>query len=164
MFSDPFTIIVDTREQKPWSFAGHATAHSKLDTGDYSIQGLENILAIERKRNVAEIANNITEKRFKDVIDRLSKIKYSYLLLEFDMQDIMTYPIGSDIPRRLWSKIRISPAYILKHLVDLQVDHNIKILLCGSASNAEKIAFSLMRKIYNENKDLIPKDSEDPHV
>lgn len=156
---DNFTIIIDTREQKPWLFSNHATAHIKLDTGDYSIDGLQNIVAIERKRNVAEIANNITEKRFKDVVDRLSKIPHAYLLLEFDMSDVMSYPIGSDIPRKLWSKIRISPNYIIKHLVDLQVDHNIKIIFCGSASNAEKIALSLMRKIYQENKNILGDNS-----
>lgn len=148
MINTDFTIIVDTREQKPWSFEYQATANHKLDTGDYSIQGLESVLAIERKRNVAEIANNITEKRFKDVIDRLSKIKHSYMLFEFDMESVMRYPIGSDIPKRLWDKIRISPAFIIKNLIDLQVDHNIKILFCGNSSNAEKVALSIMRKIY----------------
>jgi len=39
MISNEFTIIVDTREQKPWSFEHHATANHKLDTGDYSIEG-----------------------------------------------------------------------------------------------------------------------------
>lgn len=148
MINSDFTIIVDTREQKPWQFAHQATANHKLDTGDYSIEGLQNILAIERKRNVAEFANNITEKRFIDVIDRLSKIKHSYLLFEFNMDSIMNYPIGSDIPKRLWNKIRISPAFILKHIIDLQVDHNIKILFCGNSANAEKVALSIMRKVY----------------
>lgn len=145
---DNFTIIIDTREQKPWSFNDYMVSHAKLDTGDYSIKGLENILCIERKRNVAEIANNITESRFKDVIGRMSNIKHSFLLLEFDLEDVMNYPIGSTIPKKLWSKIRISPQYILKHIVDLQIEHNIHIIFCSSSSNAEKIALVLMRKIF----------------
>lgn len=152
MINTDFTIIVDTREQKPWNFSTQATASHKLDTGDYSIEGYENILAIERKRNVAEFANNITEKRFKDVIDRLKQIKHSYILFEFDMNDIMRYPIGSDIPKRLWDKIRITPSFIIKHIIDLQVDHNIKIIFCGDSENAEKIALSLMKKIHRTEK------------
>lgn len=152
MINNEFTIIVDTREQKPWSFSTQATANHKLDTGDYSIQGYENLLAIERKRNVAEFANNITEKRFVDVVDRLSKIKHSYILFEFDMEDVMRYPIGSDIPKRLWDKIRISPAFIMKHIIDLQIDHNIKIIFCGDSDNAEKVALSIMRKVYKMEK------------
>lgn len=150
MIDNEFTIIIDTREQKPWEFSNHATANHKLDTGDYSIQGLENILAIERKRNISEFANNITESRFIDVVERLSKTKYSFILFEFDMKDVMSYPIGSNIPKRLWNKIRISPAFIIKHIVDLQVEHNIKIIFCGNSENAEKIALSLMRKIYKK--------------
>lgn len=148
MINNDFTVVVDTREQKPWNFTTQASTIHKLDTGDYSIQGYEALLAIERKRNVAEFANNITEKRFKDVVERLSKIKHSYILFEFDMENVMRYPVGSDIPKRLWSKIRISPFFILKHMVDLQVDHNIKILFCGNSNNAEKMALSIMRKVY----------------
>jgi hypothetical protein len=148
MLNNDFTIIIDTREQKPWAFENHTTANHKLDTGDYSIQGLENLVTIERKRNVAEIANNITESRFQDVIDRLSKIKYSFILLEFDLQNVLDYPIGSTIPKRLWSKIRITPAFLLKHLLELQLEHNIKVIFCGSSSNAEKMALSILKKIH----------------
>ena len=148
MTNDEFTIIIDTREQKPWEFSEYATAHSKLDTGDYSIQGYENIVAIERKRNVAEVANNITESRFEDVINRLKQIKYPFLLLEFDLDNVMDYPVGSTIPKRLWNKIRISPNYIIKHLLDLQIDHKITVIFCGNSSNAEKIALSILRRIY----------------
>lgn len=154
MIDNEFTIIVDTREQKPWTFEHHAKANIKLDTGDYSIQGLENVLAIERKRNVAEFANNITEKRFVDVVERLSKTPYAFILFEFNMDQIMSYPIGSDIPKRLWDKIRISPSFLIKHILDLQIHHNIKIIFCDNSDNAEKIALSIMRKVYKESKNV----------
>lgn len=148
-----FTIIVDTREQKPWTFENHSIANTKLDTGDYSIQGLEHILCIERKRNVAEIANNITENRFKDVIDRIKTYKFPFILLEFNINDVLRYPIGSTIPKKLWSKIRISPQYIMKHLIDMQVENNIHVIFCGDSSNAEKIALSIMRRVYKINSE-----------
>jgi ERCC4-type nuclease len=143
-----FTIIIDSREQQPWEFSHQTTAVQKLDTGDYSIEGLEDILCIERKKSVSEIANNITEKRFKDVIDRMSKYKYPYMLLEFDLDSILTYPVGSEIPRRMWNKIKISPNFIIKNLLEFQLLHNISIMFCGSASNAERISLSLMNRIY----------------
>lgn len=154
MINDEFTIIVDTREQKPWNFSNHITANHKLDTGDYSVEGLENILAIERKRNVAEFANNITEKRFKDVIDRLSKIPHSFILFEFDFDKVMSFPIGSDIPKKIWDKIRISPSFIIKNIIDLQIEHNINTIFCGNSANAEIIALAIMKKIYRENKNV----------
>jgi ERCC4-type nuclease len=160
MKNTDFTIIVDTREQKPWTFDHYQTSHAKLDTGDYSIQGLENILGIERKRNVAEIANNITESRFKDVVSRMSQLKHSFILLEFELSDVLKYPIGSTVPKRLWDKIRITPAYLLKHLTNLQLEHNIKVLFCGNSVNAERMAETIINYVYKQNKHLM----ENPDV
>lgn len=143
-----FHIIIDTREQHPWSFNHMDKSVSKLDTGDYSLKGLENVFCIERKGSVSEFANNITEKRFKDVISRMSQIPHSFLLLEFDLEDVLIYPVGSTVPKRMWEKLKISPKFILKHIIELQVIHNIKVVFCGDASNAEHMALSIMRKIY----------------
>lgn len=145
-------IVVDTREQQPWSFPKNEVEIRKLDTGDYSIAGYEDMFCIERKKSVSEIANNITEKRFTDVINRLKFIKYSYLLLEFNLEDILIYPRGSNIPKKIWGKIRISSGYILKIITELQVIHNIPVIFCGSAHNAEKIAIAIMRRIYELEK------------
>lgn len=143
-----FTIIVDTREQQPWEFKEHAVSHRKLDTGDYSIEGLEHLLCIERKKSISEFANNIVESRFKDVIMRMSQLKYSFLLLEFELEDVMIYPIGSTVPKRMWDKIKITPSFLIKNILDLQLQHNIKVIFCGNTTNATKIAEYIMRKIH----------------
>lgn len=143
-----FQIIVDTREQHPWEFSKMEKTIAKLDTGDYSLKGLEDIFCIERKGSVSEFANNITEKRFKDVIERLSNVQHSFLLFEFNLEDVLQYPVGSTVPKRMWSKLRISPKFILKHINELQLLHNVKVLFCGDAAKAEKIALALMRKAY----------------
>lgn len=147
---DEFTIIVDTREQIPWEFGHHTTSKKKLDTGDYSIEGMENILAIERKMSVSEIATNITENRFKNVLERLSKIPHSYLIMEFDIEDIYTFPVGSDIPKRLWDKLRVKGFYIMKVLLEASLNYNIQLLFCGDSENAERTAVSLMKRVYEK--------------
>jgi ERCC4-type nuclease len=143
-----FEIIIDTREQQPWIFEHQTKACEKLDTGDYSVRGLEHQLCIERKKSVSEIANNITEKRFKDVVARMTQYKYSFLLLEFDFDNVLAYPVGSNVPKKMWDKLKITPNFLIKHLVELQVFFNIKVLFCGSASNAERMALSIMKKVY----------------
>lgn len=143
-----FTIVIDTREQQPWTFDNYAKAHKKLDTGDYSIEGLEHLLTIERKKSSSEFATNIVESRFKDVVMRLSQFKYSFLLLEFDLQDLLIYPIGSTVPKRMWDKVKITPSFLIKNIIELQLNHNIKVMFCGSASNAEKIAEFIFKKIH----------------
>jgi ERCC4-type nuclease len=160
MNNPDFTIIVDTREQQPWSFDHYSKANIKLDAGDYSIQGLQHLLGIERKKSVNEIANNITEPRFKDAIARLAELKYSFLLLEFDIENILNYPIGSNLPKRLWDKVKISPSFLMKHVLDWQLVHNINVIFCGDSSSAERTAEMILKKIYFIEKDNIKHETE----
>lgn len=143
-----FTVIVDTREQQPWTFESYTTANRKLDTGDYSIDGLEHLLCIERKKSASEFANNIVESRFKDVIMRMSNMKYAFLLLEFNVEDLLIYPVGSTVPKKMWDKIKISPAFLIKNIIDLELSHNIKVFFCGDAVNAAKLAEMILKKIH----------------
>lgn len=152
MINNDFTIIVDTREQQPWEFKHYATAVQKLDTGDYSVVGLENLVTIERKKSVNEFANNITEKRFKDWVGRLSLIEFPFVLLEFSLTDILQYPIGSNIPKRMWDKIKISPNYIIKNLLELNLHYNINVILCDNHHNAEHIAEQIFKRVYYLDK------------
>lgn len=147
---DPFTVIIDTREQTPWEFGFHTTSKRKLDTGDYSIEGFESIFTIERKRSVSEIANNVTERRFKDELERMSKIPHAFILMEFDVDELYDFPVGSDIPKKMWDKLRITGNYIMKYLVEAQLNYNVHILFCGSSENAEKTAVSIMKRIYEK--------------
>ena len=109
MAKNKFIVIRDTREKDGWYFKEsdycEGMVNQKLDTGDYSIQGLEDVLCIERKASVAEIANNIVDDRFTRELDRMSEFKYKFLILEFGVEDILSFPVGSDIPKKSWNKI-----------------------------------------------------------
>lgn len=148
MIDDTFTIIVDTREQLPWEFEGHATSSKKLDTGDYSIEGMEDIFCIERKRSVAEIANNISEKRFIDVLDRMSKYQHKFILLEFTLNNVLDYPLGSSVPKKVWSSLKINSKYILKYLTMISIKYGVHTLYCGNKDNAETMALSIMKRMF----------------
>lgn len=148
MIDESFNIIVDTREQLPWDFEGHSTSSRKLDTGDYSIEGLEEVFCIERKRSVAEIANNISEKRFVDVLDRMSKFQHKFMLLEFTLNNVLDYPVGSSVPKKIWGSLKINSKYILKYLTNISIKYNIHTIYCGNKENAETMALSIMKRIY----------------
>lgn len=142
------TILVDTREQTPWEFSHYSTAKQKLDTGDYTVSGLEDKLAIERKKSVGEIANNITEKRFVDVLERLSSYEYPFILLEFGMDKVLKFPVGSELPKRVWDKIKVSPNFLVKNILDWQLKYNINVLFCESVLNAIDIAEYIFKRVY----------------
>ncbi len=147
-------IIIDTREKYPWLFESTSASviSQKLDTGDYSIEGLEDLLCIERKRNVAELAGNITTARFKNELERMSQFKYKFLILEFDYRHIDDFPAGSDIPRRVRHKLKVKGPFIIKFLSSIMCDYHINVLLCSNTKYAEHIAYSIIREVYNKEK------------
>lgn len=148
-----FNIIVDTREQKPWDFNDtFDITKAKLDTGDYSIEGLENILCIERKSSVNEISNNITEKRFKDVLDRMAGYPHAHILFEFDLYDILQFPKNSGIPPKLWKNLRITPLYLLKYITEINITYGVHTHFCGNRQNAQALAVSIMKRVNEQQR------------
>lgn len=148
-----FDIIIDTREQTPWHFTDacvNTIVCTSLKTGDYTIVGFEDILCIERKRSVSEIARNVTEDRFIRELERMAAFPYSFLICEFAISDILVYPMGSDIPKNRWRKIRIRAPFILKRLSQIMINYHIPILFCENAQNASTIALNIMKRTYEK--------------
>ena len=99
----PFTVVIDTREQRPWSFADITIAHRNrqvpieipvvrqgLATGDYSIQGREDVLSIERK-SIDDLLKTLTRcrKRFERELTRMQKLTYSAVVVEAEWAEVM---------------------------------------------------------------------------
>jgi len=147
-----FLVIRDTREKDGWYFKEsnycQGMIDQKLDTGDYSVQGLEDELCIERKGSVSEIANNIVDKRFDRELDRMKEFKYKFLILEFGIKDIMSFPEGSDIPRAKWNKIRIKGSFILKRLAEIQTKYDIHVVACEDKACAWHMTSSIMKRVF----------------
>lgn len=62
-----YTVIQDTREQKGWYFSEYDKCNGmeqgSLKTGDYTLKGFEDMVCIERKFSVEEIATNLGKKK-----------------------------------------------------------------------------------------------------
>lgn len=146
-----YTVIRDTREHrdKGWTFAGSTrcvgTETTKLDTGDYSLKGMEELFCIERKGSVSEFARNVTENRFEKELKRLESFKYPFIILEFEMSDIIDYPKNSGIPYNKRNQLRFRGPFILKRLIELQMQYKTKILICGS--RGREVASSIFKRV-----------------
>jgi ERCC4-type nuclease len=88
------TILVDTREQTPLDFTRFSnwigeTKKHKLTIGDYSIEGMENILAIERK-SLTDLITTLMQnrKRFFKLCEKLAKYRWRALLVEASYEEI----------------------------------------------------------------------------
>lgn len=149
-----FTIIIDTRETIPWDFSFYercsGIVNRKLDTGDYSIEGLEHLVTIERKRTTAEIANNIGAdgKRFRAELERMTKFKYKYILCEFSMEMVLSFPKFSTIPPGRWGKLRIGGKFIAKNLLSYKEEYGIDVIFCGNTDKANEKAAEILTYVY----------------
>jgi len=143
-------IVVDTKEQIPWRFDRLTNTDimiRHLKTGDYSIDGHEDLLCIERKKSVAEIAANITQERFWRELERMSKIKHRFIIFEFSYDEVVNFPESADIKQEIKDRMRVKGPFILRELFRLQVEYDINVLFCGHRSNAEMAAMSIIKRV-----------------
>jgi len=102
----PFTILIDTREQHPFVFRGF-TADAKeknrplvvpmkyvtLKTGDYSISGYTDQVAVERKSLVDAYQTFGRERdRFERELVRLNEMDFAAVVIEAGWSSIISNP------------------------------------------------------------------------
>lgn len=148
-----FNVLVDTREKHPLFLNSkliNKVIPYKLDTGDYTIQGHENNLCIERKGCTGELAANIVEKRFQNEIERMSNIKHSYLLLEFSIDNVFSFPKNSGIPKYRQKYIRISSKFLISRINKYERDYGINIIYGGDRGGAEQECIRIMTEYYEK--------------
>jgi DNA excision repair protein ERCC-4 len=149
-----YTIIKDTREQQGWDFPPRDSCAGMeigtLRTGDYTLKGSENLICIERKKTPTEVAGNLGRKKkpFEAEMQRMSKFKYPFIICEFSMTDLLEYPENSSIPMSKRTNTMITGRYMLRCLLEYQLEYNIKILFCDNATHAATVAASLMKRLH----------------
>ena len=153
-----FTVIKDTREQEGYFFKEYdkcaGMVERKLDTGDYSIEGMEDKICIERKGCVEELAQNLGKKKhaFINEIERMKSFPHKFIVLEFSLEDLVDFPENSRIPEAQKKTLRITGKYMLKCLMEFQLKDNIHVVFCGSKYNSLltlSIIFKRVNEMYN---------------
>lgn len=102
----PYVILIDTREQAPYSFRGFTADAPKrhvpliipvrskgLRTGDYSIEGLEDRVAVERK-SLPDLYGSLgrERERFERELVRLDEMDYAAIVIEAGWPSIISRP------------------------------------------------------------------------
>jgi hypothetical protein len=78
--SGEYSIIIDSREQKPYEFAGQASRFEQLNVGDYTIEGYADEFAVERK-TLDDLARSLgaDRERFEDEMRRAVEANMDHL-------------------------------------------------------------------------------------
>ena len=148
-----YTVIRDTREQEGYYFSEYdlclGMVDQKLDTGDYSIVGLEDKVCIERKGCVEELAINLGQKKhtFLREIERMKDCPHKFIILEFSLSELIDFPENSRIPEKSKNSVKITGKYMLKCLMEFQLYDNIHVIFCGNKYNAFLTVSSLLKRV-----------------
>lgn len=155
-----YTVIRDTREQRNygWIFDPHPLDHRSprcegmivetLETGDYSLKGYTDILAIERKANFSELWINYSSKKrpaFEAEMERMSEIKHSYVIIESlltpDIMELSPPQFTKGVPGKS----------LVRWLTYLSVKYDVHIIPAGACGY--KIAQMICEEVVRIEKD-----------
>ena len=136
-FIENLTIIVDSREQKPYLFDGYKTVTHCLPVGDYSLSNLENEISIERK-SLNDMIGSLSSgrERFEKEIQRGSQLLYFSLIIESSLNDLLSGKYRS----------RMLPASAVQTLLSWSVKYRLPVFFAESRQHGEKITLSLLQK------------------
>ncbi len=129
-------IIQDTREQTPLRFSDAVQiAPGTLQTGDYSLQGLESLVAVERKNldDFIGCRQGDNRDRFKSEMERLRAYRYRLVVIEGSYMETHFHRYKS----------RILPQSIIGSLCSWTARYQVSFMFAGDAQGAAVIVVTI---------------------
>lgn len=147
----PITILFDDREKKPWKNISPQIFNMKrkrLHVGDYTIEGYENIVAIEKKNGLAELIQNISghdRKRFKKCLNNLSKFTIKFIVIEDSLDNL------NERLKELPKYCKIDKASVLYWISAILVIYKIPVIFVGKKKGIKNLMIeNLFLRIMDE--------------
>ena len=124
-------IIIDTREQSPFTFAGYETKVATLRTGDYSLEGFEDRVAVERKsKEDAYGCVGSGRRRFVECLERLAALDRAAIVIERSIENFDKEP-----PART----RIDSRMAVGSYISWSCKYRIPVFWCNNKAYAERV-------------------------
>jgi ERCC4-type nuclease len=138
---DKPVIVVDTREQEAYSFDGERVAMVRraLPAGDYSLEGFEDRVAVERKSLDDFVTTVIRSRdRFRRELKRLQGYEAACVVVEADLADVLAgrYRAG------------VHPSAVLGAAVSIVIDHGVPVFFCSNRQAACLFTESYLMRFY----------------
>jgi DNA excision repair protein ERCC-4 len=118
-------IVIDTREKDEYAFAD--SVRKKLDAGDYSIEGLENQVAVERKSLDDFVSTVIHGRaRFRNELRKLGGYRAACIVVEAGVLDVLLHRYRGDA----------HPNAVLGSALSIILDFRIPVFFCSNRQAA----------------------------
>jgi DNA excision repair protein ERCC-4 len=131
-------IVVDSREQAPYTFGGRVeTVRFGLPTGDYSLLGFETTVVVERKA-LPDYVQSLTagRDRFLRECERLAAFPVKAVVVEGSFDDIVHARYGS----------LATPQSIVGSTIKLLTDFGLPVVLAGCRAYAERFTERMLTR------------------
>lgn len=131
-------IVIDNREQAPFAFAGYdcQTEPGTLTTGDYSIPGFSDCVAVERK-SLSDLIGCLTSgrERFTRELERLRGYDAAAVVIEAGFSDLAAGRYRS----------RLNPEAARQSVYSMMAAYRIPFFFAGNRKEAERFTFDFLR-------------------
>ena len=138
-------IVIDSREQHPFTFEGRddvEVVSGSLATGDYSLAGLEDRVALERK-SLADLVSCLTSggrERFERELNRGRALDYFAVVIEAGFQELTGKQYRSNM----------DPHAAAQSILAFQIRYKVPFVWAGSRRGAEYTTYWLLSKFLRE--------------
>jgi len=135
---DLSTVVVDTREQKPlWTPEKDGVVRATLASGDYSLVGYEERMAIERK-SVADLFGSIGRGRDNFLMEtrRLHEMPVSGLVVEGTLANVNNYEYRGNMTGNHAIGVLLSW---------FCVNYHVPAMLCGTRTLTRAVILAWLR-------------------
>ena len=137
MAKPKLTIVIDTREQLPYAFESSMT--KTLKSGDYSILGLEDKVAVERKtKEDAYGSCGARRVRFEKEMVRLSKFDYAAVVIEASLSSLLTPP----------SYTKVRPLVVVNSFVSWSVKYGVYVFFASNREYGRNLVQLILQKYW----------------
>ncbi len=138
-------IVIDTREQEPYAFHPEraAVVRRALPAGDYSVDGLEGRVAVERKSLDDLVRTLIRDReRFRRELLALSDYEAACVVVEGSLSDVLTkrYRTGAH------------PFSVLGAVVSIILDHRVPVFFCGDRPCARQFTEAYLLRFHRRSQ------------
>jgi len=146
---DVINIVIDTREQTPWSF-DTAFANVRMDTlrtGDYALDG-DTCFAIERK-SLDDFLGTISSgwARFCKEIYRAKEAQFPAfpIIVEGALSSVCFKELDGQVAAPAHNHPRLSPAFVVKRIAELTL-MGCQVIFAERPEYASAIALKLLQQ------------------
>ena len=143
------TAVVDTREQTPLDVDPLKTVRGTLTTGDYTVLGLESVIAIERKSE-------------SDLLGCVGRDRERF---DREIKRLLAYPVRALVVESSWQAIelgqwrsKLTPKQVESSLIGWAA-HGLPLVMAGNHARAGRLVARMLwiaaKRRHEETRNLV---------